>query len=209
MAKNITTTEYFATAKNLPQVREVAVLNLDKIEDPDFIKAFIKAYNANRDKQVSKYGNYKAKASVTANGYLKICHVIKSLTEIKVGRRKIKLNIMFKMGGINLSGETKLIRDVLKALGFRWNHVTEEWYNSFAVMPKIPTIPESVKPVLEATQPSVKKTGKPKLAKARKLEGNEAKDAKAQFAEKAKAKKAKATAAKKAKATIRKTVKSA
>ena len=178
MAKSTITTEYatyFENVKNLPDVREVLILNLDKLDDEGFIKAFKKAYNANRDKMVSKYGAYRAKCAVTPDGYIKIARAIKAITEIKVGRRKIKINVTFKLGGINLSGETKAIREVLRSNGFmKWNHTTAEWYNNFNVMPKIPTIPEKVEPVLEATQEPVKKSGKPKLAKARKVEGKEA-----------------------------------
>ena len=194
MAKSTITTEYatyFENVKNLPEVREVLIRNLDKIDNADFIKAFTKAYNANRDKMVSKYGAYKARCAVTPNGYIKIAKAIKAITEIKVGRRKIKINVEFKLGGINLSGETKAIRKILGADHFmKWNPKTEEWYNSFTVMPKIPTIPESVKPVLEATQKPVKKSGKPKLAKAKKIEGKEAEAIMAEFKAKVSARKA-------------------
>ena len=145
MAKNAITTEYFGAVKTVQDVRGVIIGNLNKLDDPGFIKEFKKAYNAHRSDQQGKYGRYQSKAAVTADGYIKIATAIHALTQIKVGRSKIKLTVAFKLGGVNLSGDTKLIRGELKAMGFRWNPKTLEWYNSFATMPTIPEIPKSVK----------------------------------------------------------------
>lgn len=224
----------FETAKTLQDVRGILILNLDKLDNKAFIKDFRTAYTALRSKQEGKYGPYTQQAEVDADGYIKIATTIRDLTRIRVGRSKIKLGVAFKLGGVNLSGDTKLIRDILKTMGFRWNPKTLEWYNSFTTMPTIPDIPKSVKaepvkpkaekpkkaepvktkaPTMEdlakliesgnkedavkmltgmlaATQPAVKKTGKPKLAEPRKLEGEEKAKAMAEFKAKAAAKRA-------------------
>ena len=159
------TTINFENCTLLNEVRELAITNLKKVDDPEFVKAFTKAYNTNRCNQVSKYGKYSRKADVTASGYLKIAKWVKAVTEIK----GIKVKVAFKLGGVNLSGDTKPIRDLLKSAGFSWNHKTSEWYNQFGVMAKLPAVPEAVElpkpePKAEAKPKTKAKKGEKKLA---------------------------------------------
>ena len=140
------TTEYFATVKTLNDVHEIVVNNLDKLEDADFLKQYKKAYNAHREDRVGKYGRYTTKAKVTADGFIKAVKAIKAITDIRVGSRAIKLDISFVKGGINLHGETKLIKSTLKEMGLSWNPKTECWYGAFYdTLPNFVAIPERVK----------------------------------------------------------------
>lgn len=198
MAKKVVKTEYFTNVETLNDVRATLVNNMDKIEDAEFLAKFEKFYNKYRSVREGKYGRYNGKCLVTAKQYIKAVRAVRDLTKIRlVGEDKtvpIKLTVRFHMGGINLKGDTKIIREVLLALKYKWNPKTEEWYNGYSVMTPIVAIPETITvktqkakkakvtvPGPKATQPPVKKTGKPKLAEPRKLTGKEAEKAMAEF----------------------------
>ena len=140
------TRKYFEGVTYLQDARRILVNNLEKLNNKKFVEEFIEVYNAHICIQTGQYGAYEKKAEVTAEQYLEIARFIKALTDIRIGRAKIHLGISFKKGGINIHGDTMIIRSILKDAKFKWNPGTQEWYNVFRVMVELPEVPAVIEP---------------------------------------------------------------
>lgn len=215
-------TNYFENVHYLQDVMAVVVANKDKLSDGEFLKQYGFAWDLYKDKQIGKHGKYIKEAEITSIQFMEAIKVLCELEKVRVYRggkrdKDVTLNIRYsvKPYGVNVSGDTKLVKDELKTMGFRWNNVTKEWWNTFKSPPTIPELPKSVKVDTEpekpkkvkktqtqtaekpkaakgpkATQPPVKKTGKPKLEGPVYLEGKDKETAIIDFKAKVEAKRA-------------------
>lgn len=195
-----TTTEYFTGIKYLQDVHATVIKHKDRIDDPVFQAEYYAAYSAHQDKQIGKFGPYTKATEVTADEFLGAIRTLLALEKVRVYRggkrdKDVTLNIRYSVRpyGVNVSGDTRLVKNELKAMGFRWNASTLEWWNAFKVAPALPELPKAVKvkqakaePVKEPTVAKAKAKAK---VKAKKLKGAEAEAAMDAFNAKSAAKK--------------------
>lgn len=227
---------YFESIKTLQGVMAMTTVNRDKLNDGQFQDQFKEAWNKWRTSQVGKYGYYTAEPSVSPEFFLGVIDTVNKLERLPIyvdGKKKGKVALKIKYAkskrkswGLSISGDTKIIRQHLKDMGFWWDKDSEAWWCYFKAEKPLPDVGKSVKIKTEpkaeeqpkAEKPKTKAKDKPKKtdakkaedipipAEGRKLKGKEAEKAKAEFKAKATAKRA---SKERAKATLKKGVKTA
>lgn len=185
------TKNYFEKVNTIQGVHETVIKNLKLIGNSEFLEQYYSAYEKNKTHQIGQYGKYEKEIGTSADEFIDGIKRLLALENIRIyenGKRlpDVKLSIRYSVRpyGVNVSGDTKLVREYLRGMKYRWNSSTCEWWHAFKVAPEVVELPKSLKltkPVevekpkaekktkviklSEKKQEKVKKAEKPKLEK--------------------------------------------
>lgn len=167
MAKN-----FFENCKTIQDVHETVVNNLKELGKSEFMSQYYEAYEKNKEKQIGKYGKYKKPAELSADEFIEGIQRLLNLTKIRKyvngkreGNIELTLRYSVKPWGVNVSGDTMLVREYLRGMKFHWNANTMEWWHNYKTMPEAVELPKSIKIAKPVETVKPKESKKAKVVK--------------------------------------------